>query len=62
MKWEFKRDIALGFQDSGMELAGWLELIRTIIRQYSFGLDSLRITVEALIECAKRFGPRDYRG
>lgn len=47
VKWGFKWDMALGFQDAGMELDGWLELIRAIIRQYSFALDSLQITGEA---------------
>lgn len=42
-----KWDMALGFQDAGMEVDGWLELIRAIIRQYSFALDSLQITCEA---------------
>lgn len=60
--------MALGFQDSGMELDGWLELIRAIIRQYSFALDSLQITGEANLtfygrlqtERPKRFGAGNY--
>lgn len=43
LKW----DLALGFREPSMELDGWLAFIRKIIRQYSFGLDSLEITGEA---------------
>lgn len=43
LKW----DLALGFREPGMELDGWLDFIRQIVRRYSSSLVSLEITGEA---------------
>lgn len=39
-------DIVLGFRDEGMELGGWLKLIRHIIEQFGARLYTLQITGE----------------
>lgn len=43
LKW----DIVLCFRDAGMELDGWLALIRTIVRRYGLDLEALHVTAEA---------------